>query len=133
MKKTAGGNGENHGAPAYLKTFSHTRSIPLLPETKTFIIFQSKRPGGYGKNDLYISFRKADGSWGHGCNMGPSINTAESDKCGRVTLDGKYFIFSRSREGAMISDFYWIDAGLIEKLQSKQISYSDDIEVKIID
>jgi len=95
----------------------YNESDPFVAPDDSYIIFQSKRPGGFGKNDLYISFKKRDGSWCKPINMGSLINTEQSDKCGRVTHDGKFFIFSRSKAGSKMSDFFWIDAKIIEKLK----------------
>lgn len=94
---------------------------PFIAPDESYIIFQSKRPGGYGKNDLYISFRNDDGTWCKSVNMGPRINTEASDYCGRVTHDGKYLIFSRSIGDSWKSQFYWIDATIIEELKSKAL------------
>ncbi|MCZ2845924.1 MAG: hypothetical protein O2U61_05435 [Candidatus Bathyarchaeota archaeon] len=94
---------------------------PFIAPDESYIIFQSKRPGGFGANDLYISYRKEDGTWSNSMNMGPKINTEVSDYCGRVSHDGKYLFFSRSKAGTWISDFYWIDAKIIEDLKPKDL------------
>jgi hypothetical protein len=39
------------------------------------------RPGALGGEDMYLSTRQADGSWGPLVNMGPSFNTAKDDRC----------------------------------------------------
>lgn len=39
------------------------------------------RPGALGGEDMYLSPRQADGSWGPLVNMGPSFNTAKDDRC----------------------------------------------------
>ena len=94
---------------------------PFIAPDESYIIFQSKRPGGYGGNDLYISYRKKDGTWCNAINMGPKINTEQSDYCGRVSHDGKYMFFSRSKAGTWISDFYWINTKIIEELKPEEI------------
>jgi len=82
-----------------------------LPDDESYMIFKSNRPGGYGSNDLYISFNN-DGTWSTPKNLGPTINTSEADDCGNMTPDGKYFIFAR-RDGDVEMDIYWVDARAI--------------------
>jgi hypothetical protein len=36
---------------------------------------------GFGGEDMYLSTRQADGSWGPLVNMGPNFNTAKDDRC----------------------------------------------------
>lgn len=99
----------------------YNEADPFIAPDESFIIFQSKRPGGFGANDLYISYRKEDGTWFNSINMGPKINTENSDYCGRVSHDGKYLFFSRSKAEIWISEFYWIDAKIIEDLKPKDL------------
>lgn len=47
--------------------------IYVSPDESCIIHVSSDRPGGFGGADLYISFRKADGSWSRGINMGDDI------------------------------------------------------------
>ncbi|RIJ37049.1 tetratricopeptide repeat protein [Pontibacter oryzae] len=40
-----------------------------------FAFFSSDRTGGYGGLDLYVSYKKEDGSWSEALNLGPEVNT----------------------------------------------------------
>ncbi|MDH3298844.1 MAG: hypothetical protein OEM96_11270, partial [Gemmatimonadota bacterium] len=71
--------------------------------------------GGYGENDLYVSFRLSDGSWGAPVNMGPRVNSDGNDYCGRFSLDGRFFFFTSARNG--LRSTYWIDARVLEDLR----------------
>ena len=85
---------------------------------ESFIIFSSKdRDDTIGKQDLYISFRKNDGSWTKARNMGSSINSEHDEICPSVSLDGKYLFFTSRRRGK--ADIFWIKAEIIEKLRPK--------------
>ena len=82
------------------------------------------REDGYGMADIYISFRRKDGSWHPAMNMGPEINTEYQESGVRVSPDGKYLLFSRSfpktkEDGStyMVGVPYWVDARIIEKLR----------------
>lgn len=114
---------------------------PFIAADESFLIFSSVgRPEGYGECDLYISFRKPDGTWTEGINMGATINSRAHEFCPNVTSDGKYFFFMSKRRrpdrkhteppltyeqkmnlvyswGNGEGDIYWLDAGIIEDLK----------------
>ena len=52
------------------------------------MFFGSKRPGGYGGVDLWVSQKVGDG-WGEPVNLGPAVNTAEDENRPYVTVDGQ--------------------------------------------
>ena len=96
---------------------------PFIAPDESYIIFDSRREGGYGTSDLYISFRAADGSWGPAINMGDKINTTNAENYPSVSPDGKFLFFDR-RIGKRINgekhvDIYWVDAQIIETLRPK--------------
>ena len=97
---------------------------PFIAPDESYLIWDAKRPGGYGDSDLYISYRQQDGSWGKAINLGGVINTPAWDAAGQVTPDGKYFFFSRTiSEGSGDTlpnvDIYWVGAQFIEALRPK--------------
>ncbi|MFX8945995.1 hypothetical protein ABTN08_20450, partial [Acinetobacter baumannii] len=49
-------------------------SSPAISPDKQTLYFSSNRPGGYGGRDLYVSYRKPNGTWSPAVNMGPTIN-----------------------------------------------------------
>ncbi|HWA34091.1 MAG TPA: hypothetical protein VG737_08185 [Cyclobacteriaceae bacterium] len=77
----------------------------------SYLIVCSDRPGGFGAGDLYICFRKADGSWGEAKNMGKEINEDRYQYCPVVTPDGKYLLFTSK------DNIRWIDAKVIDKFR----------------
>lgn len=96
----------------------HDYDVFIAPD-ETFLIFASPgRPDGFGSNDLYISFRKQDGSWSRTVNMGNRINSMASEICPSVSIDGRYLFFSSNRNESM--DIYWVDTKIIEELKSKK-------------
>lgn len=95
---------------------------PFIAPDESYLIFHSFRESGFGRADLYISFRKNDGTWTRALNMGDKINTADGDSSGRVSHDGKYFFFARSNLQARKS--YWVSANIIEELRSKELNDS---------
>ncbi len=79
---------------------------------ETYLIFCSNRPGTIGRGDLFISYRRPDGTWTPCRNMGKDVNSARTDYCPFVTPDGKYLLYSAE------SDIKWIDAKVIEMLRN---------------
>ena len=113
---------------------------PYIEPDESYMIFCSRdRKTGFGNNDLYISFRKNDGSWVKAKNMGKTINTTAEEVCPFVSYDGKYFFFSSNRKknqthpevpftykqikkalngpGNGSNDIYWVGAKIIEDLK----------------
>jgi WD40 repeat protein len=91
---------------------------PFIAPDESYIIWDGRRDSGFGKSDLYISFRAKDGSWGAAINLGDKINTELSDSFGSVTPDGKYLFFYRAI-GPGNLDIFWVDASFIETLRPK--------------
>ena len=60
-----------------------------------FHVVSSSRPGGHGQSDLYVAHKQENGRWGELVNLGPTINSDQTDFCPMVTPDGKYLFFSR--------------------------------------
>ncbi len=96
---------------------------PFIAPDESYIIWDSEREGGYGETDLYISFRREDGSWGEAINMGDEINSEHEDGGGYVTRDGKYFFFNRiNLTGSFQTseeNIYWVDGQIIEDLKKQ--------------
>ena len=111
---------------------------PFVAPDESYLMF-CRRDDGFGSWDIFISFRKADGSWTRAKNMGEKINTSASEVYPFVTADGKYFFFSSSRTihrkysqtpltykdkirilnspGNGNADIYWVDVKIIEELK----------------
>ena len=102
-----------------------------------FVVFTSSRDGGFGRGDLYITFKEDDGTWGPAENLGPAINTEYTEFCPSISGDGRYLFFTsnrprnhaitnhdgglRDRLGATLEgvpsdiDIYWVDAALLRR------------------
>jgi hypothetical protein len=115
---------------------------PFIAPDESYLIFCSNRPNGFGDADLYITFRRQDGSWTKAINMGESINTNVTEFCPSVSPDGKYLFFSSNRilyknysqypisyekkikilnsPGNGSNDIYWVSAVIIAELKKSQ-------------
>ncbi len=93
-------------------------TYPFVASDESYLIFTSKdRLDGQGGMDLYISFRRPDGTWTVPRNMGPEINTPSAEAFASTSPDGRYLFFASSRNGNL--DVYWINADIIEKLKTR--------------
>ncbi|WP_423999519.1 hypothetical protein [Maribacter sp. IgM3_T14_3] len=98
---------------------------PFIAPDESYILWDGRRENGYGKSDIYVSYRKKDGTWGEAINLGDKINTAASENGASITPDGKYLFFNRSVGKVKPTDKYedvnmfWVDAKLIETLRPK--------------
>lgn len=71
---------------------------PFIAKDESYIIWDSLRAEGFGRSDLYISFRQPDGTWGNAINMGDKINSSGWDAAASVTPDGRFILFHRRNE-----------------------------------
>jgi len=86
----------------------HWDGLPYIAPDASFLIFFSTRPGGYGKGDLYVSYCRK-GVWTAPENLGPSVNSAESDVTPHISPDGKYLFFARRSGVGGRRSIYYID------------------------
>ncbi|PCJ82509.1 MAG: hypothetical protein COA49_00120 [Bacteroidetes bacterium] len=81
----------------------------FIAPDESYMIYCAALKDGYGKGDLYISFKDENsGVWSKSQNMGPSINTEKHELCPFVTWDGEYFFYTSNE------DIYWVSSKIIE-------------------
>ncbi|MBU1013924.1 MAG: hypothetical protein KKG99_13050 [Bacteroidetes bacterium] len=86
---------------------------PFIAPDESFLIFSRKVDGN--NQDLFISYRKEDGSWTEAVNLGDRINSKGLEICPVVTPDGKYLFYMR-RDCVM-----WASAKIIDELKPKDL------------
>lgn len=69
-------------------------SQPSLSADKRELYFASRRPGGYGGSDLYVSQLQPNGQWSKPVNLGPEINTAGDETSPFVHADNQTLYFA---------------------------------------
>ncbi len=105
----------NLGAPVNTE---HSEGDTWVSPDETVLVVTSRRPGGHGSADLWISTRSEEGGWSVPRNLGPEINTEGYEYCPMGTWDGRLFFFSR-RIGQTWPEttggtVYWVDAAALE-------------------
>lgn len=92
--------------------------VTFVAPDESYLIFTSfGRHDGHPYGDIFISFRKEDGTWSKAIPMGETINAGKGAGGGYVSSDGKYFFFINENVGN--GDVYWVDAKIIEALNSE--------------
>jgi outer membrane protein OmpA-like peptidoglycan-associated protein/tetratricopeptide (TPR) repeat protein len=69
-------------------------SQPSLSPDNKDLYFSSRRLGGYGGIDIYVSRLKPNGYYGEPENLGPNINTAGDDQCPFIHTDNQTLYFT---------------------------------------
>jgi len=93
----------------YLPTSAH----PFISPDESYLIYDAQPQEGNA--DLFISFKKKDGTWTKSVSLGEKFNTDWNDMVAFVSRDGEYLFFSRLKPGK--GDIYWVDAKIIEELR----------------
>jgi len=87
-------------------------SQPCLSPDKRDLYFVSRRPGGYGGSDIYVSHLQPNGRWSEPDNMGPGINTPEDESSPFIHADNQTFYFvSKGWPGYGEEDIYVVRKG----------------------
>ena len=84
---------------------------PYVSPDESYFIFNSSRPGGFGGTDLYIAYKKSDGTWTNPKNLGNIINTP-TNECGSEITDDNLFLTYVSN-----NDIYWVSSDFIDSLR----------------
>ncbi len=82
--------------PANMGNRINTRkweSQPSLSADGKALYFSSNREGGFGNNDIYVSYCDEEGNWGEPQNLGDIINTKGHDQSPFIHHDGQTLYF----------------------------------------
>ncbi len=109
---------ESLGAP--INTTDYEDYAPFIDPDESYLIFASNRPGGFGSNDLYVSFHEPGGTWSEPQNLGSAINSNVADTLPCISPDGNYFFFITWKEDDEGFTPYWVDVSAVEALNPDQ-------------
>jgi hypothetical protein len=88
---------------------------PTVDPDGRYLLFESDRPGGYGGTDIYISYKNDDGTWSSPRNLGPTVNTPDTDEVPNISPDGRYWFFMKN------DDIYWREAPALPARESNNV------------
>jgi len=97
-----------------LNTFEHEWDTYIAPD-ESYMIYCSMKPDGFGEDDLYVTFRLSEGSWGLPIHLGTKINSEKSENRPYVSPDEKYLFYTSNKRGNR--DIYWVSMKVIEELK----------------
>jgi ankyrin repeat protein len=91
-------------------------SAPYIsPEGDYLLFIRDDAPGGFGRGDIYISYRDAGDGWTQPRNLGGEINSPATEMCPIVSPDGRYLFFISQR--LKNSNIFWASAEFIRALR----------------
>ena len=83
----------------------------FISQDEKMIIFSSEKPGGFGRADIYVSFKISDGGWSAPQNPGNGINSEFSEYGATISPDGRYLFFTSNKN--VSEDIFWVSAKFI--------------------
>lgn len=84
-------------APEPVNSTGYEFNAWIDPDEQYIIFTGYGKKDDMGRGDLYISKRKADGSWDTPKNLGAAVNSTGIDYCPTVSPDKKYLYFTSER------------------------------------
>jgi serine/threonine protein kinase len=82
---------------------------PFLSVDRLTLIFESDRPGGQGMTDLWMSTRATvNDDWSEPVNLGPEVNSPNTEGLSTLSTDGLTLIFASDRDGGRGSADLWM-------------------------
>jgi len=75
-------------------------NVTMSPDGEV-LIMSLQRNNGYGRNDLYVSFKNGIGGWTEPMNLGKNINSKFSEDTPTISEDKRTIYFSSNRTNAM--------------------------------
>jgi predicted secreted protein len=94
---------EDWGPPENLGPAVNSLNSDAMPSVSTdglALYFNSDRPGGYGRHDIWMATRATkDDFWGAPVNLGPKVNSSSSDADPWISSDGLELYYNSYRDG----------------------------------
>jgi len=84
-------------------------AVPSLTADGLSLFFNSNRPNGHGKWDLWVTTRATkEDDWGVPDNLGPIVNTASVEVSPNISADGLTLFFDSDRPGGFGNSDLWV-------------------------
>jgi Tol biopolymer transport system component len=109
--RLGGGFDEPRPVPLKDDLFTGQFSGPCLSPDGRILVMHSRKDGGFGTWDLYVSFKDEAGEWCALKNMGPAVNTDKQEGHPSFSPDGRALFFDRD------GDIYWISANFLADIR----------------
>jgi Tol biopolymer transport system component len=138
------GSGDSWEEPSNLGAMINTprgEGDSYVAPDGSYLIVSTSREGGYGRNDLWVSFLDAEGEWSEVRNLGGEVNSQGIEYTPQVSRDGRYLFFTSYRGDVVqgrsvvdsytgvtelyarpengLGDLYWVGAWVIDSLRGQ--------------
>lgn len=90
----------------------------ISPSQDYLAVNARNREDGRNDSDIYVYFKKKDGTWSKPINLGNEVNSNFRETSPSITPDGKYLFFSRYNDEGGLPNFYWVSTEVIHKLKT---------------
>lgn len=88
----------------------------IAPDESYFLFSSNRRNPDSDAGDIYVCYRRADGSWTNPVSLGEQINSNQQERFPSVSPDGKWLFFTRLiKEND--ADVFWVSARIIDRLR----------------
>jgi len=87
-----------------------------ISPSQDYLVVDARNKNRDDKLDLYVYFKKQDGTWSEPIDLGDEVNTNFHDSNPRISPDGNYLFFSSNRENEE-SGIYWVSTAVIHRLK----------------
>jgi outer membrane protein OmpA-like peptidoglycan-associated protein/Tfp pilus assembly protein PilF len=104
-----------------INTSTDESSVFIHPDDQT-LYFSSNGHAGMGGQDIFVSRREPDGSWGSPVNLGYPINTVNDENSLLVSPDGEMAYFASDRDGGL-GDLDLYQFKLYDKVRPLPVTY----------
>lgn len=90
----------------------------FISPTQDYIVVNARnQEDDQRKSDIYVYFKKKDGTWTKSINLGSEVNSNFAETCPSITPDGKYLFFGRYNEEGGLSNIYWVSTEVIDQVR----------------
>ena len=111
---------KNGGFPEVQEVEVKIGSHPFISSSQDYLLVDARNKEDKNRKDkdIYVYFKKKDGTWSKPINLGDKVNSNFGETVPSVTPDGKYLFFGRYNEEGGLSNFYWVSTEIISKLKT---------------
>jgi len=103
--------------------------LAVSPDEKYIIFTRYFNKSGRNAVDLYISFRKKDGTWTVARDLGPPFNSPCSNHSPRLSPDGRVFFYSQTiwtDTTAGETKHYWVSTLPFDEMRESELMNTDN-------
>ncbi|WP_462151505.1 hypothetical protein [Pseudoalteromonas xiamenensis] len=121
--------GRNYKATANGEHFSSSEELNIdfgvhvsISPKEDYLVMNARNNTETGRrdNDLFVSFKTKQGTWGMPINLGGTVNSNYNDKTPTISPDGKFLFFGRDEADGK-ANIYWVSTEVIEKVRPNNL------------